>query len=130
VEESRDLLLTISLQESETDRSLWLPDQIRGYTVHGVYDMLTSQAQQQVNQNLELIWHKQVPLKVSILAWRLLKNRLPTKSNLADRGVISVEDRLCVTGCGHVEDTNHMFLSCPIFGVLWQWCDNGSESTG
>jgi hypothetical protein len=54
-----------------------------------------------------------------------LKNRLPTKSNLADRGVISVEDRLCVTGCGHVEDANHMFLSCPIFGALWpmvrQW---------
>ncbi|MCI19691.1 cysteine-rich receptor-like protein kinase, partial [Trifolium medium] len=27
----------------------------------------------------DLIWHKQVPLKVSILAWRLLRDRLPTK---------------------------------------------------
>jgi len=26
---------------------------------------------------------------------------------------------LCVTGCGHVEDVNHLFLSCPIFGALW-----------
>ncbi|KEH21259.1 transmembrane protein, putative [Medicago truncatula] len=52
-----------------------------------------------------------VPLKVSI--------RLPAKSNLADRGITFVEDRFCVTGCGHVEDVNHMFFSCPIFGTLW-----------
>lgn len=36
VEGCRDLLLTVSLQESETDRWLWLPDQIRGYIVRGV----------------------------------------------------------------------------------------------
>jgi hypothetical protein len=88
---------------------LWLPDQIRGYTVRGVYDILTSQEQPHVHQNMELIWHKQVPLKVYILAWRLLRDRLPTKSNLADRGITS----------GHVENVNHMFLSCPIFGALW-----------
>ena len=58
VEECRDLLLTVSLQESETDRWLWLPDEIRGYTVRGVYDMLASQEQHQVHQNMELIWHK------------------------------------------------------------------------
>lgn len=68
---------------------------------------------------MELIWHKQVPLKVSILAWRLLRDRLPTKSNLVARGIISVENRFCVSGCGQVEDVNHLFLSCPIFGALW-----------
>jgi len=47
-----------------------------------------------------------------------LRDRLPTKSNLADRGIIYVEARFCVTGCGHVEDVNHMFVSCPIFGAL------------
>ncbi|XP_039682999.1 uncharacterized protein [Medicago truncatula] len=104
---------------SETDRWIWLPDQISGYTVRGVYDLLTSQEQPHVHQNMELIWHNQVPLKVSILAWRLLRDRLPTKSNLVERGIISVENRFCVTGCGQVEDVNHLFLSCPIFGALW-----------
>jgi len=55
---------------------------------------------------------KQVPLKVSVLAWRLLRDRLPTKANLTNRGIIPIEARLCVTGCGHVED-------CPFFGALW-----------
>jgi len=86
--------------------------------VRGVYDMLTSQEQPYIHQNMELIWHKQVPLKVSVLAWRLLRDRLPTKFNLADRGIIPVEARFCVTGCGQVEDVNHMFLPCPIFGAL------------
>ena len=62
VEECRDLLLTVSLQESETDRWLWLPDQNGGYTVRGVYDMLTAHEQPHIHQNMELICHKQVPL--------------------------------------------------------------------
>jgi hypothetical protein len=48
-----------------------------------------------------------------------LWDRLPTKANLANRGIIPLEARLCVTRCGHVEDVNHLFLSCPIFGALW-----------
>ncbi|CAJ2641136.1 unnamed protein product [Trifolium pratense] len=32
-----------------------------------------------------LIWHSQVSLKVSISAWRLLRDRLPTKDNLVTR---------------------------------------------
>ena len=90
-----------------------------GYTVCGVYDLLTSQEQPLLHQNLELIWHKKVPQKVYIFAWRLLRDRLPTKENLANRGIISMEVRLCIAGCGHVEDLNHLFLSCPSSGVLW-----------
>jgi len=101
------------------DRWLWLPDQDGGYSVRGVYDMLTTQEQPQLHPNMELIWHKQAPLKISILAWRLLRDRLPTKNNLANHGVIPLEARLCLTGCGHVEDVNHLFLSCPTFGALW-----------
>ncbi|KEH32906.1 hypothetical protein MTR_3g011275 [Medicago truncatula] len=59
VEECRELLLTLTLQDSSSDRWLWLPDQTGGYTIRGVYDMLTSQEQPMLHQNMELIWHKQ-----------------------------------------------------------------------
>jgi len=72
-----------------------------------------------LHQNMELIWHKQVPLKVSIFVWCLLRDRLPTKQNLASRGVLYVEARSCIDRCGHVEDLNHLFLSCPYFAALW-----------
>ena len=58
-------------------------------------------------------------MKISIFAWRMLRDRLPTKSKLATRGVISTEAHLCVAGCGHVKDVQHLFLSCSVFASLW-----------
>jgi len=73
-----------------------------------------------MDTSLELMWHKQVPLKVSVFAWRLIRDRLPTKANLATRGVISTTDIYCVSECGHVETAEHLFLSCSTFASLWQ----------
>ncbi|CAJ2640326.1 unnamed protein product [Trifolium pratense] len=67
----------------------------------------------------DLIWHRQVPLKVSILAWRLLKDRLPTKTNLVTRGIVPTDARFCVSGCGDAEPAHHLFLTCSVFGSLW-----------
>jgi hypothetical protein len=67
----------------------------------------------------KLIWHPQVPLKVSILAWRLLRDGLPTKANLVTRDILSSATHLCVFGCGDVETARHLFLSCGTFGSIW-----------
>ncbi|MCI34113.1 kinesin-like protein, partial [Trifolium medium] len=45
----------------------------RGYSVRGAYQILTTQQLDPVDGVEDLIWHKQVPLKVSIFAWRLLR---------------------------------------------------------
>jgi hypothetical protein len=65
-------------------------------------------------------WHKQVHSKVSICAWCLLRNSLPTKDNLAKRGIISKEAHYCVSGCGKVESAQHLFFQCELFSSLWQ----------
>jgi len=78
-----------------------------------------------LHDSKKLIWHPQVPLKVSILAWRLLRDRLPTKSNLLRRGIIHDENTSCVAGCGCIESVQHLFISCDFLGTLWhhvrQW---------
>jgi hypothetical protein len=66
-----------------------------------------------------LIWHKHVPLKESVLAWWLLRNRLPTRDNLVRRHIIEPNAHFCVTGCGSEETAQHLFLSCPVFTPLW-----------
>jgi len=68
---------------------------------------------------MDLIWHKQVPLKVSVFVWRMLRDRLPTKKNLATHSVICSEARYCVAGCCHLKDAHHVFLLCPRFASLW-----------
>jgi len=57
----------------------------------------------------------------SILAWRLLLERLPTKSKLVIHGIISSESRFCVSRCGQVESAQHLFLTCNTFGFLVQF---------
>lgn len=81
--------------------------------------MLTSKDLPMMDPAAEMIWHRQVPLKVSVFAWRLLRDRLPAKSNLIYRGVIPSEAGLCVSGCGALESAQHLFLSCSYFALLW-----------
>ncbi|CAJ2631371.1 uncharacterized protein LOC123893952 [Trifolium pratense] len=105
----------------------WRPDPDTGYTVRGAYQILTSQASVTLHVAENLIWHPQVPLKVSIFAWRLLRDRLPTRANLVNRGVLSSTADTCVFGCGVAESAHHLFLSCSFAGSLWDlvrgWVD-------
>ncbi|GAU11649.1 hypothetical protein TSUD_334620 [Trifolium subterraneum] len=100
------------------DSWLWQPDPDNGYSVRSVYHLLTFQDSISLHVADGLIWQPQVPLKVSILAWRLLRDRLPTKANLVTRGIFSPEAHFCVSGCGAVESAQHLFLSCSTFGPL------------
>jgi len=117
--ECRALLLDVSLFPNVSDRWVWIPDPSGGYTVRGAYDLLIAQEPVVVDFALELVWHNQVPLKVSVFAWRLLRDRLPTKINLIDRQVLTTDMSLCVAGCGHPESAQHLFLLCNIFGSIW-----------
>ncbi|GAU21296.1 hypothetical protein TSUD_287060 [Trifolium subterraneum] len=116
--EYQALLLDFTLQAQSLDMWTWRLDPVSGYSVRGADQLLTSHPIEPLDVASDLIWHKQVPLKVSIFAWRLLRDRLPTKSNLAIRGIIIPEAQSCVTGCGEMETTQHLFISCSIFGSL------------
>jgi hypothetical protein len=117
--ECRHFLSDIVLQPSVVDQWLWWHDPGGSYSVRGTYTFLTSRHVSEVEALTNLLWHKQIPLKVSVLAWRLLRNRLPTRDNLVRRHIITPDSQLCVTGCGGVETTHHLFLSCSVFTSLW-----------
>ncbi|MCH79613.1 cysteine-rich receptor-like protein kinase, partial [Trifolium medium] len=117
--ECRGFIDDIVLQTNITDKWLWRHETGGGYTVRSAYLLLTARDYHVVDTTATLIWHKQVPVKVSVLAWRLLRNRLPTKDNLVARHIIPVDSQLCASGCGGLETVHHMFLSCPVFAPLW-----------
>lgn len=117
VRECRLLLSDIVLSISISDRCNWHLDN-GGYSVCSVYDMVTADDSQVLDTISKFIWHKHVPVKVSLLAWRLRRNRLPTKSNMMARGIISPEAQLCVSGCREVETAQHLFVTCIIFREL------------
>ncbi|XP_024632905.1 uncharacterized protein [Medicago truncatula] len=100
LEECMALLFDISLVPNVSDIWEWLSDTAVGYSVRGAYDLLSDGDVSHMDIPFELVWYNQVPLKVSVFAWRLIRDRLPTKANLAIRGVIPADDIFCVSGCG------------------------------
>ena len=118
------LLSDVTLQDQSSDRWLWKLDLVGGYSVRSVYQMLIIDDSHTLYATSNLIWHRHVPAKVSILAWRLLRNRLSTKDILVAHGILTREAHLCVTECGNIETTQYFFLSCTIIRYLWHLvCD-------
>ncbi|CAJ2636641.1 unnamed protein product [Trifolium pratense] len=91
---------------------------LMNYTIHE-HQLFRTWLTEEFCPAMRLIWHRQVPLKVSIFVWRLLRDKLPTKANLVTRGILSEAAHHCVSGCGGVESAQHLFLSCSTFDALW-----------
>lgn len=69
----------------------------------------------------DTVWHKHVPLKVSLFAWRLFHERLPTKDNLARHRVLHTDDTMCMGACGELETADNLLFSCDTFGSVWSF---------
>jgi len=125
VRECASLLNNVVLQENIQDQWWWLLDPIHKYSVSDTYRFRTDTVDQVAAAILNDVWHKLVPTKVSLFAWRLLQYRIPTKSNLVRRHVLQPIDNLYVTGCGSSETPDHLFVGCDLVGSVWysvcQW---------
>jgi len=119
VREYSVLLYNIVLQENISDDWRWLLDPSHVYSVRGAYRFLTNSGELVDRTLVDDIWHKQIPSKVSLMVWRLLRDRLPTKDNLVRMCVLHIDDVTCVSGCGHLETAPHLFVTCNIFSSLW-----------
>ncbi|CAI8606443.1 unnamed protein product [Vicia faba] len=71
------------------------------------------------DKELVSTWSKLVPLKVSVLAWRLWQNRIPTKDSLIKRGILEESQSFCPYFCGKEESEEHIFFECLIALVTW-----------
>jgi len=113
------LLQHVTLQVDKEDRWLWNLEKSNVYSIRNAYNFQTAQFAGGPLLDVKMIWQKYVPLKVVVFAWRLFRNRLATKDNLFRRGVINNNSCLYVSGCGSLENVNHLFLHCSFFGAVW-----------
>ncbi|GAU15735.1 hypothetical protein TSUD_235480 [Trifolium subterraneum] len=69
---------------------------------------------------LPKVWKTWAPTKVAVFSWQLLQDRLPTRQNLWQRGVIEdVSASMCVL-CGlGLESADHLFGSCNLISPIW-----------
>jgi hypothetical protein len=120
------------LQDHASDKWRWFLDPTHGYSVRSAYRFLTDSGDPAVRNHDVNVWHNHIPSKVSLFAWRLLRNRLPIKVNLVRRSVLTSANVACVSGCGHPETAKHLFLDCVIFSSIWYqvWHWLGISSVG
>jgi len=113
------LLVNIVLQDSISDTWVWKLDHVHGYSLKGVYNLLTSNEQEPQAPFTDIVWNKTVSLEVSIFTWQFLNKRLPTTNNLARRCVLSQGSLSCSGVCSQQESANHLFLECSYFQEVW-----------
>jgi hypothetical protein len=101
------------------DRREWRVETSSIYTVRSAYKLLSASPNVDLAVPMPSLWHKNVPLKVGIFAWRLFRDRLPTKDNLFRRHVIAADAQTCSGECGEMETSSHLFLHCDFFGSVW-----------
>jgi hypothetical protein len=114
------LLCNIILQDSVQDSWRWTLNPNHGYSVKEAYRYITDSGAMVDRSQVDDVWSNHIPSKVSLLGWRLLRNRLPTKDNLVRRGILSLTDGNCVAaGCNVLETASHLFMHCNVSDSLW-----------
>lgn len=101
LEECVGLLTTVILQVNKEDRWVWLMHFSHCYNVSNVYNLLIAVGGDNQPDSSSPIQLKIVTiLKIVVFAWRLLRNRLPTKTNSVRHDVLIINDRTCIWAWG------------------------------
>ena len=64
------------------------------------------------------LWKLKILSKAAFFAWRLIRDGLPTRSNLCRRNV-DIKDRMCPFCRDKEEEAAHLFFSCPKIQPIW-----------
>ncbi|PNX96622.1 hypothetical protein L195_g019832, partial [Trifolium pratense] len=128
-EELRDLLVDV-LTPIQLSNSLdeWRCHYSNGgiFTVSSLYRHLSDSIippfsfDQELVRDLGYLWKSLAPSKVIVFSWQLLLRRLPTRVNLAKRGIVGNDvDSFCVLCPLNLECEEHLFGGCAFAESLW-----------
>ncbi|KEH40972.1 hypothetical protein MTR_1g040225 [Medicago truncatula] len=70
VRECSEVLYNIVLQDDVPDTWRWLLDHAHGYSLRDSYRFLTSSGDQVDMSFVDDVWHRHIPVKVSLFPWR------------------------------------------------------------
>ena len=114
-----ELISNVQIQPHVKDSLRWSADPSGIYSSKSAYRLLISVNRDIPQPNIyNLFWRLNIPPRAAVFAWRILKNRLPTRYNLLKRNV-SVPDQTCPLCRSHQEEAGHLFFHCKVTTVLW-----------
>ena len=76
----------VTIQQHIADGWVWKPEHSGNYSTRSAYNLLHGGVAEEIaDYAFGDLWKLKILVKVSIFAWRLIRDRLPTKSNLRRR---------------------------------------------
>ncbi|KAL5142204.1 putative ribonuclease H protein [Glycine soja] len=107
------------IQQQGSDRWEWTGDRTGQYSAHNAYKMLMEESVGESWEDcFDKLWSVKVPTKITVFAWRLILDRLPTKNNLQRRQV-QLTETSCPFCRNSEEDSAHLFLHCDRIQPIW-----------
>nr|GFC33469.1 RNA-directed DNA polymerase, eukaryota, reverse transcriptase zinc-binding domain protein [Tanacetum cinerariifolium] len=117
------VIIGLSLQDG-VDEWMWSLDTSGSFKVSILDSRIDSLGLSQSDP--VTLWNELILKKVNIFFWRLIRNRLPTKTNLVDKG-IDLHTVLCSFCDDYCESCGHIFTECkmvkPIRDSISRWCN-------
>jgi hypothetical protein len=124
----REFLLLLEIVPISRDKPSWnYRHDIRGlFSVKSNYDFLaplllpTSSLPHSLGGVVHKVWDSWAPSKVVVFSWQTLLSRIPTRANLATRGVLLEAGNVSCAVCGGgAVSEDHLFLLCPMAWFIW-----------
>ncbi|GKU86426.1 hypothetical protein SLEP1_g954 [Rubroshorea leprosula] len=115
-----NIMEKVFIPYDRADQVTWKHNLV-GYSTKHAYRFLEISPSCLDKSYCKIIWSPFTPSKVSIFAWRLFLNRLPTKDNLIIHGVDLASNPNCVLCGDYIEDLNHIFATCRCSQNVWKW---------
>ncbi|XP_028184703.1 uncharacterized protein LOC114371477 [Glycine soja] len=112
-------ILKQQLHPQKEDMWIWKHDSSGHYSKKSGYDLIRREvAGADHTSDFVELWKLKIPAKSVVFAWRIIRDRLPTKSNLRRRQVM-LTDTLCPFCRTEEEEATHLFFSCSNILPLW-----------
>ena len=110
-----------AIQQQGSDVWEWIGDPTDQYSTHNAYNMLGEESAVGSQEDcFEELWRIKIPSRIAVFAWRLLRDRLPTRQNLQRRQV-QVIDMFCPFCRNKEEGAFHLFFHCSkIEPIRWE----------
>ena len=100
---------------------VWKHGETNTFTVKLAYKILKEDGQGDEGDWYVDFWRMKAQPSALLTAWRVMKNKIVSKANLARRG-ICLDSSICGL-CGEEEETtSHLFCTCNVAWLVWSKC--------
>lgn len=98
------------------DKPIWKRDSKRVFTISSAWEILREKRNHHSADSK--IWHKLVPLKMTLLTWRAIHNCIPTDERVSKMGFQMVAKCYCCNS-HTMKNTEHLFCTGEFSKVVW-----------